>query len=284
MYNDKIKEIVLATLVADSYSLGAHWVYDEKQLATLPINWEELNVPQAIWHKGKQKGDFTHYGDKTLWLYEFLKTKKSFDKKEFQSYLAQKIKTYNGYMDGASRESLPLLEAGKDEGSTSDDFSVVGQIPALLLVSNSDEEFLKNVQAYIKLTHNSKESLEAGEFFANLLLLGFQGNDIEKNIDILCQKAPNTIQTFISSAKKSLDKKSFEAIREFGPACSTNEAFKGTIYLLLHFKSLKELLIQNARSGGDSSARGMVATMIYVATYKNHDLPKTWFDFRTKID
>lgn len=281
MDKERIKNIVIATLVADSYSLGAHWVYDETQLKNLPIDWSQLNPPQALWHKGKKSGDFTHYGDKTLWLYEFLQTNDSFNREKFRDHLIQKIKTYDGYIDGSVRESLPLLEEGKDEGSNADDFSVVGQIPALLLASNSDDEFLENVKTYIKLTHNSKNSLEAGEFFAKLLLLCLKDSDLKKNIELLSNNASANIQHSIETAKNSLTKDSFEAIREFGPACSTNEGFKGAIYLLLKYKSLKELLVQNAKAGGDSSARGMVATMIYVATCKTHDLPKSWFNFNT---
>lgn len=50
----KVKELILATLVADSYSLGSHWIYDEKQLNTLEIDWNELNDAKAVWHKGKK--------------------------------------------------------------------------------------------------------------------------------------------------------------------------------------------------------------------------------------
>ncbi len=58
-----INHAIEAAFVADAYALGAHWIYDEAQLKSLDLNWEALNAPQAIWHKGKQKGDFTHYGD-----------------------------------------------------------------------------------------------------------------------------------------------------------------------------------------------------------------------------
>lgn len=278
-----IKKIILATLVADSYSLGAHWVYDEKNLKRLDIDWEELNSPQAIWHKGKKAGDFTHYGDKTIWLYDFVKSRKNFLKDDFIRYLVEKFQTYQGYMDSASRDSLVMLEKGKDEGSNSDDFSIIGQIVPLLMVSKNEDEFFNNVAIYIKLTHNSDESLKAGNFFAKLLLLCLKEGGIEKNIDILEKTSSKSIQQYIQNAKENLSKKSFNAIRDFGPACGTNEAFVGTIYLLLKYKSLKELLIKNAQAGGDSSARGMVASMIYVSTYKKHDLPKAWFNLNRNI-
>ncbi|MGB0989705.1 MAG: hypothetical protein ACPGUI_02630 [Halarcobacter sp.] len=70
------KELILSTLVADAYSLGSHWVYDEKQLLNLDVDWNELNDAKALWHKGRKAGEFTHYGDQILWLYISYKTKK----------------------------------------------------------------------------------------------------------------------------------------------------------------------------------------------------------------
>ena len=71
----KIKELILTSLVTDAYCLGSHWVYDEKQLQENNLDWNELNNPLSVWHKGKSAGEFTHYGDQTYWLYEFVKDK-----------------------------------------------------------------------------------------------------------------------------------------------------------------------------------------------------------------
>ncbi len=109
----KVIELVLASLVADAYSLGgAHWVYDEKQLASLEVNWDELNDAKAIWHKDKKAGDFTHYGDQTLWLYQFVQGRDSFDAQEYVEYWQNKIEVYNGYIDGSTRNTLENI---KDE-------------------------------------------------------------------------------------------------------------------------------------------------------------------------
>ena len=48
MYEDKIKDLVLTSLVTDAYCLGTHWIYDENQLINNDIRWEELNKPLAI--------------------------------------------------------------------------------------------------------------------------------------------------------------------------------------------------------------------------------------------
>jgi len=55
MNKQAIENAVEGAFVADTYCLGAHWIYDGKELGALEINWEELNAPQAHWHKTKQK-------------------------------------------------------------------------------------------------------------------------------------------------------------------------------------------------------------------------------------
>ena len=86
MFEEKIKDLVTTALVVDSYCLGMHWIYDESQLLDDSFDWQKLNAPKALWHKGKTAGDFTHYGDQTLWLYEFLKDKNSFNENEYKDF------------------------------------------------------------------------------------------------------------------------------------------------------------------------------------------------------
>jgi len=179
----KVKDLVLTSLVADAYSLAAHWIYDEQQLSDLAINWEELNDAQASWHKGKLSGDFTHYGDQTLWLYEFLQGKDSFHVSEYMAFWKTKIESYKGYIDGAVKGTLANMNANvTPTGSSSTDTSIIGRIAPLLLVSNSKEEFLDNVSRFVSGTHNSNELIVASKFFANLLVEVLAGKAIEAAI------------------------------------------------------------------------------------------------------
>ena len=73
MYDERYQDLLQATLAADSYCLGAHWVYDVEELKGLDIDWEALNAPHVAWHEGKGKGDLTHYGDQLHILEQFLK-------------------------------------------------------------------------------------------------------------------------------------------------------------------------------------------------------------------
>ena len=284
MYEDKIKDLVLTSLVTDAYCLGTHWIYDKNQLINNDIRWEELNKPLAIWHKGKSAGDFTHYGDQTYWLYEFLKDKDSFDENEYLKFWFEKMKTYTGYIDGASRDTILNIENSvTPSGSNSHDLSIVGRIVPLLKVSKTKEEFLQNVEKFVKLTHNSKEAVKSADFFANLLLMVLEKNDIEKSIVQLKSSYDSYFQDMIQKGLDSKNSDTFKTIREFGPACDINGGFSGVIHLLCKYDNLKDMLISNSKAGGDTSARAMIASVILLANKQMSEIPKNWLNLKVKI-
>lgn len=284
MYEEKIKDLVLSTLVTDSYCLGTHWIYDENQLINNDINWEDLNAPLAIWHKGKSAGEFTHYGDQTYWLYEFLKDKNSFDEKEFLDFWFEKMKDYTGYIDGATRDTISNIENGVvPSGANSHDLSIVGRIVPLLKVSKTKEEFLQNVEKFVKLTHNSKDAVQSANFFANLLLLVLEKNEIEKSILHLKDSYDSFFQEMIEKGINSKNSDTFETIRTFGPACDINSGFSGVIHLLCKYDNLKDMLIANSKAGGDTSARAMIASAILLANKEINEIPKNWLNLKISI-
>lgn len=282
--NKKVKELILTSLVTDAYCLGAHWVYDEKQLKENNLNWNELNNPLSVWHKGKSAGEFTHYGDQTYWLYEFLKNKETFDEKEYLEFWQEKVKSYDGYVDGSTRETLENIKNSvTPSGSNSSDLSIVGRIAPLLLVSNSKEEFLSNVEKFVKLTHNSEKAVSATLFFAKVLLECFKGKDVISAIESIKEESNSNIQTFVQKGLDSKTNDTFEKIREFGPACDVAEGFSGIIHLLSKYSNLKDMLISNAKAGGDSSARGMIAAIIFMSNQPSSQIPQNWLAIKEVI-
>ena len=280
----KIEELILTSLVTDAYCLGAHWVYDEKQLKENNLNWNELNSPLSVWHKGKNAGEFTHYGDQTYWLYEFLENKETFDEKEYLKFWEEKIESYDGYIDGATRETLENIKNNvTPSGSNSTDLSIVGRITPLLLVSKSKREFIENVEKFVKLTHNSEKSVSAAIFFAKVLLECLDGKDVLSAIESIKEESNTTIQSFVQRGLDSKADDTFETIREFGPACDVAEGFSGIIHILSKYTNLKDMLMCNARAGGDSSARGMIASVIFMANQPISQIPQSWLAIKKVI-
>lgn len=274
--NKQISNSVMASLVADAYTLGAHWVYDEEQLKNLPINWETLNDAQSIWHKDKIKGDFTHYGDQTLFLLEYMSKNKKFDKNDYYTFWKDKMTNYNGYIDGATRGALEKID------SESNDLSICGRLAPLLIDANTKEVFLSRVKEFVEITHNSKLAHQSSQFFAELLWDSKENQDIQNNIELLKNKYTELL-IWIDAGVKSKGADTFTTIREFGPACGIDGGFAGVIHLLSLKNDFKTIMQKNARAGGDSSARGMVVAMI-LGTQDDVIITQDWLEGINNID
>lgn len=277
MFEEKIDTLVFASLVADAYSLGAHWIYDEKQLLEAPVDWERLNAPMAAWHKGKKAGDFTHYGDQLLWLEEFLSGKTTFDSEAYGAFWFEKMQRYDGYVDGASRTTMENMKNNTiPSGSASTDLSVVGRIGPLLRVCATPESFYTSVAQFIALTHNSPKALMCGDFIARLLVMVLEKKPIKEAIIHLKDGYPEEFRQMIERGVDAQDKETLAAIRAFGPACAIDGGLSGVVHLLCKYDSFKEMVMHNAKAGGDSSARGMVAAMIFMANGAIGQIPPAW--------
>lgn len=273
--NQNLQNSLLASFVGDAYCLGSHWVYDQEQLRSLPIDWERLNAPQALWHKGKEKGDFTHYGDQTFFLLEYMHTNSTFDKDGFYSFWKDKMSRYKGYIDGATRESLVKM------GSESHDLSICGRIAPLLINVKDEEEFLQRVREFVALTHNSELAHNASQFFAKLLWATQEKKSIKESIQTLKEHYPE-LSNWINAGLASQKSDTFQTIRDFGPACGIDGGFAGVIHLLSLDDDFQTIMQKNASAGGDNSARAMIVAMI-LGMQESVQIPQKWVDDITLI-
>ncbi|MFK5937481.1 MAG: ADP-ribosylglycohydrolase family protein [Sulfurimonas sp.] len=259
---------ILASFTADAYLLGSHWVYDETQLKNLPINWEQLNAPQAMWHRDKKRGDFTHYGDQTFFLLEYMTKNKTFVQEDYYTFWHDKMSSYKGYIDAATRGALKII------GSPSSELSICGRFAPLLIRAKSKEDFLSSVNSLVEITHNSGLAKTASKFFAQLLWESRENQNITGTLQKLKSSYP-TLLTWIDEGVRSADKDTFSVIRDFGPACGIDGGFAGVIHLLSLEDDFTTLMQKNAKAGGDSSARGMVVAMI-LGTQDDFKPNETW--------
>ena len=274
MNKSNIKNAVEAALIADSYLLGAHWIYDADKLKKLDIDWTALSAPKAPWHEGKGEGDFTHYGDHAKWLERCVQENNCFDLASYRSLWLENMKSYKGYVDGATRETLEILQNDltATKGAHSHDLSIVGSIAPLLYVSKSKEEFLSHVATFIAFTHNDETVLRVAKLFASVLYDVAEGSSISDALS--CVEVDKSLKTAFDAAVASRGKESVECIQTFGPGCPVDGGFEGTVHLLISYDDFKEAMIANAKAGVDSASRGMIVGMIMGAA--NYDVPLSW--------
>ena len=256
-----------AALIADSYSLGLHWIYDTDLLDREPQEPDRLHPPLSHWHGTKQAGELTHYGDQLVHLQDYCRNHQRIQQSHYQHDWARWMSHYQGYIDKATASTLKRLEQGlAPAGSCSTELAVVSRIIGPLPLSNSRDEYLTQIDALVAATHNAEPTLMTARFFATVLLELLEGrpllSTLEQNLSLLQPADAERAQQGLASATEETPL----ALRHFGIACEIHHALPGVLHLLTKYDQLVPLLQQNARAGGDSSARGMIAAILLTAS------------------
>ena len=280
----KAQAMVMASFAGDSLALGAHWIYDTLQIESQFGRIEGLlgPVPNS-YHATKSRGEFTHYGDQMMVLLESLAARKRFDLSDFSERWRSLFKDYSGYMDQATKGTLMNFDSGADpraSGSPSNDLAGAGRIAPLIYASRNDlEGLVEAARAQTGMTHNTPPVIESAEFFARVAWNVLEGaspvSAIREAAKEPFQNAP--IAEWVSDGLDSVNLESVPTIVGFGQSCHTPQAFPGVIHLIAKYENnLKDALIENVMSGGDSAARGMLVGLVLGAWLGPESIPEEW--------
>lgn len=287
------QSMVLASFAADSFALGAHWIYDTAKIDQQFGRITSLLPPhEGTYHPSKKRGDFTHYGDQAYHLLEYLAAHGGhFDAAEYarnwQSFIAQ----YQGYMDHASKETLKNLEAGKGvdaSGSESTDLGGPARIaPLIYCYRDNLEEMLTAVKAQTSLTHCGPEVVDGALFLARscyAILHGAAPRDAFKDSMTQLIDSPD-LHLRLDKCMEPSDSSTSQMVKEFGQMCAISAALPGAVYTVLkNVDNLEEALIETVMAGGDSAARGMVVGMLLGAYHTTDKIPSRWLEKLNKYD
>ena len=183
MHNSlRVDKILRTSLMAESMSLGPHWIYDQQKIIDLYGTGQgllSLQPPAATYHVNKFAGDFTAYGDVTMILVRNIAKHNGI--LNLESYSADwrafwENPATTSYKDGASKTTHANLQQGKsftEAGTDSHDFSPVGRAAALFSAKwESPKNLIDTARQLTSMTHNSPAVIEATEFFTRVVLAG----------------------------------------------------------------------------------------------------------------
>ena len=282
---DRINAMVLGSFVADALSLGVHWVYNTNVIDRKFGRVDGYHDPLTSFHKGKQAGEQTHYGDQMLVLMESVEADSGFDLNQFAGRWRGLFETYTGYFDHATKDTLQHLAEGRDEqtcGSVSDDLAGASRIAPLCRVYAGDREHLvQAVRQQTAFTHNNRLVVEAAEMFARITARVLGGAAPLAALDEVVDGhfKGSTVASLVEDGLDSADIDTRRAVADFGQMCSVEAALPGTIHLLARFQDdFEAAMIENVMAGGDSSARGMPAAMILGAYLGMEAIPGPWLE------
>lgn len=276
--------MVLASFVADSLALGAHWIYDTADIDRKFGRVEQLLAPGAdSYHKGKERGAFTHYGDQTLVLLESLAAGGGFSLEDFARAWRGLFTGYQGYVDKATAATVENMDHGLpfDQcGSRSSDLGGAARIAPLVYRYHNDREaLLAAVRSQTQLTHNNPATLAGADFIAKVVYEVLRGTQPLTAMEEALEEgvADIDLDIRILSALDSASKESRGVIKQFGQVCGIAAALPGALHLVLRYPDdLKTALIENVMAGGDSAARGLVVGMMLGASQGGEAIPESW--------
>ncbi len=279
------KSALFGAFCADAFALGSHWVYDCDVIENASLDWEGHNDPLTTYHGAKLAGDFTHYGEQMLWLLESISKEHDFDLDAFTHYWKEKISYYGGYVDGASKATLAVLNTNTTH-SGSNDLSVAGRFaPLLYLYADDLKGLLEAVEFHSAFTHNNHLVEQSSLYFAEVAYQVLHGAPLEETLWQRAQEYDETIQSWIQEGFDNQFRSSRDAINYFGQSCSVVSGFPGVIYLLVKYQNSYELaILENTKAGGDSAARGLIIGTILGALLGIDAIPSRWIDSLVHID
>jgi len=281
----RIRSAILASLAADSLSLGAHWEYDQTRIVRQLGRVTDL-LPPALndYHTGKGAGAQSHYGDQTLLLLRSVAARGAFDLADFAARWHGLMEGgYTGYMDKASREALANFRSGRppeQTGAATNDFAGAARMAPLLAVLGNDEEGLVNAaRAQTLMTHGSPVIADGAEFMARSAAALLRGGDMRAAFDhaVRARYAALPAEDWLAFADMSLGEETPAAIARFGQSCGMQGAFLGVVHIALKHEANPETgLVDNVMAGGDSCARGLAVGMLFGARHGLGWMPERW--------
>jgi len=276
--------MVLASFAADALALGAHWIYDVSQIDAKFGRMTDFQKPTPpTYHPMKARGAQTHYGDQALVLLRSVAACGGFEEEHFGRSWRKFFRTYNGYFDGATKQTLKNMEAGltgMQAAFTSDDLAGASRIAAIVYRYRKEpDRAAENARRQTALTHNSPLVLAAAEFFSRLASRVLQGvRPIEAMQQETAENAmAEPIAEWVRAGIASRSEDTRSATRHFGQMCEISAAFPATIHLIAAYEDrLEEGLIQNVMAGGDSAGRGLLVGLVLGAWGGRAAIPDRW--------
>jgi len=279
-----IKQSIMVSFVADALALGVHWVYNTSDIDKKYNRLESMVAPEIVgWHKGKEKGAFTHYGDQSLVLLQSLALSNGFNLDHFAESWQDLFQDYSGYQDHATRETLANFSSGKtpmNAGSGSSDLGGASRMVVLAAWYHDQPGVLITAcQNQTAMTHNHPHVIASAELFARTFLQVLAGTRPLEAI-LSAADAMGADPVIKQAVKIGIDSKNQDtraAIAQFGQDCAVEAALPSTIHLIARYEdNLKDALVENIMAGGDSSARGMLAGFILGAHNGADGIPEQW--------
>ncbi|PSW15792.1 hypothetical protein C9J01_01895 [Photobacterium rosenbergii] len=257
-----------AALAADALALGPHWIYNPSKLKRLyPNGVYALTDPKSAYHPNRRAGQLTHYGDQIAVFRQYLEIQGVFNEQTWREHWLGAMVGYDGYLDGATKQSLKNAGYGSD----SNDLAGASRLAPLLDLNLPLEATIQAAREQTSITHSPQCVADAAELFVRMVFSIQQGNSFSEACEMSINEGSYTElepERHFLKVKQCLKsgEQPVEVATQMGTTCHTPEAFPLTLYFALQFDdNFADCLSENALVGGDSAARGIILSLLFAA-------------------
>ena len=276
---------ILGALVADSATLGLHWLYDPARIAEIEARKGLVFLPPDaadyagtkgyFAHGGKMAGESTGYGEVCLLMLQHLAKHGEFRRTEYQiEYRAHfgPGGAFVGYVDSPTRLTLRTLlplepaEFPAASGADDDQFAALAAVPPVVAAhSGTLAALMKRVEEVVCISNNNELAVAAAQCSAAALFEVLRGVPITQALTGALPFAGNTLRPLLEQALAIPALDSVAAAARFGMACHVAEGLPVVFHIAQHAPDYRGAIEANIRAAGDNCGRAVMLGAIVAA-------------------
>lgn len=288
-FESRLTASIWGQFLGDAAALGAHWIYDLKEMASRYrggiVGFEK---PAAgHYHEGKEPGDQTHYGEAALLLLESLAACGGFFREaDFAVRLAGFFGSpvCHSYRDKATRETLARLVESPDNyqnGPPDDQMGTVSRLSPLVAAYSAKPvaEMLEAARALTLVTQSHPTALGCVAAHAVLLRELLEGapfpdafEQTRKSAHVTCDGSD-----YFEFAHMQRRFDTVVATEVLGQGCSLSQSMPAALHAACrHHEDFATPVLATIRAGGDSAGRASMIGAWMGALLGMEGLPQEW--------
>ena len=269
---------ILGALIADSATLGLHWIYDPKRIAEIeaskglvflqPDASHYAGIKGYFAHGGKAAGESSGYGEVCLLILQHLVKHGSFNRIEYQTEYRAYFGpggTFIGYIDSPTRLTLhtllPLDPAAfpVTSGADDDQFLSLAALPALVAThTDTLEALMKRVDEMVRVTNNNDLAVTAAQCSAAALFEILHDTPIKQALVDALQFAGDTLRPLLEEALAVQTLDSVAVAEHFGFSCHVADGLPVVFHIAQCAPDYQTAIKANIRTGGDNCGRAIM--------------------------
>lgn len=276
---------ILGALVADSATLGLHWLYDPARIAEIearkglvflsPDAADYAGTTGYFAHGGKMAGESTGYGEVCLLMLQHLTKHGEFKRTEYQTEYRAYFGpggAFVGYVDSPTRLtlrtllSLELAAFPAASGADDDQFAALAALPPVVAThSGTLATLMERVEEVVRITNNNVLAVAAAQCSAAALFEVLRGTAIAPALASALPFADNTLRPLLEQALAVPALDSVAVAARFGRACHVAEGLPVVFHIAQHAPDYRSAIEANIRAAGDSCGRAIMLGAIVAA-------------------